>query len=148
PEEETVNGAKGEPALLGRRASAFQVVKEPANLACGKIRIEHQSRFFGNYALVTVLPKGVAALGGAPILPYDRIVNRFAAFAVPNHHGFTLVGDTDTANIAGRDFCLAHDRPDGFEDGSPDFLGVVLDFPRSRINLTQLFLCGGKRPQS
>src|SRR6185312_16256006 len=39
PEQETVDGAKGEPALLGGLASAFQVIKQPADLACGKIWI-------------------------------------------------------------------------------------------------------------
>ena len=62
----------------GRRARAVHVLEQPGDLAGGEIRIEHQPGLGGDLGLVAAFAQQAAKVGGAPILPDDRVVDRLA----------------------------------------------------------------------
>src|ERR1700749_3766658 len=74
------------------------------------------------------------------VLPDDRVVDWMTGFTIPDNGGLTLVGNADSGNRRaiqartrdglGGDPCL----------GRPDFLRVVLDPTRLRINLSKFLL--------
>src|SRR4029077_12774670 len=72
--------------------------------------------------------------------PYDRVVNGFARFTVPDHCRLTLVRDPDRGDVARLKTC----PPERFNCNAdlrrPDFLRVVLHPSRLRENLAELFL--------
>src|SRR4029079_118531 len=69
------------------------------------------------------------------------------ALPVPDHHGFTLIGDADARNILCADASLFHCCANRRHDRRPDLVGIVLDFAGRRVNLAQFLLRGGERPQ-
>jgi hypothetical protein len=89
----------------------------------------------------------LAIVGGAAILPDDCVVDRPTALPVPDHHGFTLIGDADAGNVLCADARLRHRRANGGHDRRPDLFGIVLDLAGGRINLAQFLLRRGERPQ-
>src|SRR5262249_57675620 len=99
PQQKAVDRTEGELAALGRRASTVHVVKQPGDLACGKIGIEQKSRFGGNVRFMTGAPQRIAIIRGAPILPDDRVVDRLAALAVPDHRGFPLIWNSQSTHV-------------------------------------------------
>lgn len=81
----------------------IQMIKQPAQLAAGKICIRHQSRrlpdvFFQPF--FTQPGHNRRSPGGA--LPDDRIVQRSACFSIPQERGFALVGHADRRNAVQR----------------------------------------------
>ena len=46
-------------------------------------------------------------IGGAPVLPYDGVAQRFAAGAIPQQRGFALIGDADRGNVLRRNAGVA-----------------------------------------
>src|SRR5690242_13939775 len=94
-----------------------------------------------------VLAQRLAQWRGAAILPDNRVVNRLAGGALPDHRGLALIGDADPGDVAGREpgfgECLAH----GVDHRAPNLLRVMLDFAGRRIDLAQLALRDGKRRQ-
>ena len=83
PQQETVDRPEGKLTVFGRRAGAFYMVEQPGDLAGGKIRIEQKSRLGGDFRFATGAPQGLAILGGAPVLPDDRIVDWLTALRGP-----------------------------------------------------------------
>ena len=86
-----------------------------------------------------------AGVGGAPVLPDDGVMDRLAVDAIPDDRGFALVGDADAGDVLGADARpwpspRARSRP-----RRPDFLRIVLDPSRRRIDLAQLLLRDGDR---
>ena len=149
PQQETIDGAEGELACLRLSARACHVIEQPGDLAGGKIRIEQQPGFGGDLRFMAAGAQRIAKIGGAPVLPDNRIVNRLAGGAVPDDGGFTLIGDADAGDILGRQA-----RPSPWRRARmatarrPDFLGVVLDPSGRRIDLAQLLLRAGERLQA
>ena len=147
PKQEGVDGAERKLAGLRRCASAFDAIEQPGDLGGGKIRINEKPGFAGDIRLVPVAAQRLAIVGGAAILPDDCVVDRPAALPVPDHHGFTLIGDADAGNVFCADASLRHRRTNGGHDRRPDLFGIVLDLARRRINLVQFLLRRGERPQ-
>ena len=84
--------------------------------------------------------QGVAVACGAPVLPDDGARDGFAAFSVPDHGGFALVGDADGGDFV---FVGADFRQRFVHDGelrAPDGFGVVLDPAGLREVLGEVFL--------
>ena len=69
------------------------------------------------------------------------------SLTIPNDRGFALIGDTNPGDIVRRDLRLCHYSPHRRDHCRPDFLRIMLDVARRRIDLTQLFLRGGERPE-
>ena len=100
PQQETVDGAEGEPAGLRLRARAVHVIEQPGDLAGGKIRIEQQPGLGGDLRLMAGAAQRIAKIRGAAVLPDDGVVDRLAAGAVPDNRGFALIGDADAGDVA------------------------------------------------
>jgi hypothetical protein len=64
-------------------------------------------------------------------------VNRLAGGAVPNHRGLALIGNADAGDVFRGKVRLRHRRAHGLDYRVPDFLRIVLDQARRRINLPQ-----------
>ena len=101
PEQEAVDRARGDPSLLCRLARSFHIVEQPKDLGGGEVRIQKKSGSRGDGRLMTLAPQARACLRRAPVLPYDRIVQRTARRAIPEHDGFALVGNADCRDFAG-----------------------------------------------
>ena len=82
-------------------------------------------------------PERLAVIGGAPILPDDRIVNGLAGFAVPDDRCFALIGNAQPGNVAGAHARLRHDRSHRLNDRGPDFFRIVLNMTWGGIDLRQ-----------
>ena len=145
PEQERIHRAERKPALLGRRARAIHVVEQPADLGRREIRIEHQAGFVRDRGLVPGGAQRRAGVGGAPVLPDDGVMDRLAVDAIPDDRGLALVGDADAGDILGVDGGLGHGLAHGRDHARPDFLRIVLDPSRRRIDLAQFLLRDGDR---
>ena len=77
------------------------------------------------------------------VLPDQRVGHGLAGFAVPQHSGLALVGDSDCRQIGGAKLALLQRLRNHILRGLPDFFGIVLDPPRLRIDLLMLFLRSG-----
>ncbi len=94
---------------------------------------------------MTRLLEALALLGGAPVLPDDRVVDRLTAGPLPDDHGFALIGDSDRCEIRGLHRCAFERAACALELSAPDLLGVVLHPARLRIQLSEFGLRGADR---
>ncbi len=143
PDEPTVDGAERELARLGARTHALDVVEDPADLGGREVGVDRQAGPRAYLRREAALLEFVAQARAAPVLPDDRVVDRLAALAVPDHGRFALVGDADRGDLArteagprdrlGRDACLRR----------PDLARVMLDPARVRIDLAEFLLGTG-----
>src|ERR1700736_5495850 len=88
--------------------------------------------------------QGVADVGGAAVLPYDRTSDRLARGAFPQHSRLALIGDPDRSQIATGDCRLGQRFAHDSRLRRPDFVRVMLDPARLRKMLRKLAL--RKRP--
>ena len=132
------------PAAAAARVRG-DAIEQPGDLAGGKIRIEQQPGLGPDLQLMAAGAQGFAHRGGAPVLPDDGVVDRLAGRPVPDHRRFALVADADAGDV----FCgkagFRHGLAHGGHNRAPDFLRVVLDLARRRIDLAQFLLRAGKR---
>ena len=136
PDQEAVDGAEGEPALLRALAGAGHVVEDPGHLGAREVGIQAEPRLLlEERAPALGLERG-ALRGGAPVLPHDRGVYGRPALPIPHHCGLALVGDPDRGHRSRRVERLAAHR----QRGLPDLLRVVLDPARPRVVLGELAL--------
>jgi len=145
PQQERVDGAKGELARARSLARAFDMVEEPGDLRGREIGIEQQSRALRDHRLVAGLLQRRAGIGRAAILPHNRIVDRPATRAIPHHRGFALIGDPDRGDITRGNASVGQRGAHGCDHARPDLLRIVLDMTRRRIDLAKLLLCDGNR---
>src|SRR5262245_3390803 len=106
PKKKRIDGAESELALFGCRACTLHVVKHPGDLGGGKVWIKQQSGLACYFLFVAGPLQRLAMLGGAPILPYDRIVDGVAGLAIPNHRSLSLIGNANPRDVPGGDVCL------------------------------------------
>src|SRR5450755_1603931 len=95
PDEPAIHCAESELPSIGKAAHARHLIKDPSNLACRKIRIDHQPRPLLYRRFVAFSFEPIAKSGGATVLPNNRVVNRFPSLAVPYNGCFALVGNPD-----------------------------------------------------
>jgi hypothetical protein len=148
PQQKRVDRPERQPAGCGGVARAENVVQQPGDFGRGKIRVEDQSGCGGDGCFVARRAANGAGVGRAPVLPDDRIVDRLAGRAIPHDRGLALVGDADPGDIARGEASLGHRFAHGCQHRRPDFLGVVFDGSRGRIDLPQLLLRHGHRAES
>ena len=92
---------------------------------------------------MTIFAQLPAILRGAPVLPYDGLVDRFACGLVPNKCRFTLVRDPDRGDVGGAQPCPFDRGAAGVHRGLPQVGGVMLHPSAVGIMLWELFLCRG-----
>ena len=145
PQQEAVDGAERELALLGRGARAVDVVEQPGDFRRREIRIEQQTGARRNQRLMALLAQRGAGVGGAPVLPDDGIVDRLAGGAIPQNRRLALVGDADRRDATGVGAGFGHGIAHGGDGRRPDLFRIVLDLARPRIDLGELLLRGRNR---
>ena len=77
-------------------------VEQPADLRGGEIGVDHQPGALRHGFGQPLGAPALAQLGGAPVLPDDRVVHRPAGRALPQHRRLALVGDADRGDRAAR----------------------------------------------
>ena len=126
PEQKTVHGAGGEFAALGAFAQARHFVQQPLQFGGGKVRVQQQAGFALQLGFKPAFPlKFAAMVRGAPVLPDDGPVYRFAASPVPQHRGFPLIGDADAGQLPPFDAGVDQSGAAARQGGLPDFPGIV-----------------------
>ncbi len=142
PHEPAVHGTERELPLSGAFACARNVIEYPTDLGRGEVRVDRQAGLGAHHRGATAFAQGVAIIVGAAVLPDDCVVDRFAGGAVPHHGGLALIGDADR-----RERIASHaGARKGFGGDArlcrPDFIGVVFDPARLRVNLMEFLLRG------
>ena len=140
PDQPRINRAEQQLTLLGTLLRALDMVENPANLRCGEVCVNRQTRLlthlfheafrfqcFGNWSRLTALPD-------------NRVVDWPTGLLVPDDGRLALVRDADAGDVARDEARLLegflHDR----DHRAPDFLGVMLDPARFREMLRELLL--------
>ena len=132
PEDPRVDGAEGE-----RRDALDAAVREqPMELGRGEVRVEDEPGSGAHERFVARRAQLVALVRGAPVLPYQRAMQRAASRAIPDHGCLALVRDPDRRDR----FAVEHgdDLGEGAGRCTPDVVGVVLDPAGSREVLGEL----------
>src|SRR3984893_2094885 len=84
--------------------------------------------------------QGVADVGGAAVLPYDRASDRLSGGAFPQHSRLALIGDPDRSQLATGDCRLGQRFAHDSRLRRPDFIRVMLDPARLREVLREFLL--------
>ena len=101
PDQPGIHGTEGEFAGLGEGAGAGDVIEDPGDFRRGEIGVDQQSGALLDQRLAAIAAKALAEIGGAAILPDDRVVDGLTGLAVPDDRGLALVGDADRSNVGG-----------------------------------------------
>ncbi len=140
-----IDSTEAELTLIGLLTCAFDVIKDPADLRAGKIRVKLKAGL-----LLELLDDTrnlclhlLCEVSGTAALPYDCVVNRLPCRTIPYDDRLTLVGDTDRCNIRRRCTNLRHRLTCDRELCLPDFIGIMLYPARLREILCELLLCHG-----
>ena len=145
PQQEALDRAEGQRALVGGGAGARDVLQDPGDLGAAEIGIEQQAGLLRDHLLVARLLQPGAHLRRAAILPDDGVVDRLAGRAVPHDGGLALVGDADADEVLRLEFrpgeCCAAD----LDHRRPDLFRIVLDPAGLREDLRQFLLRAGNR---
>ena len=140
PNQPTVHRAEGQLAGAGFGACAFHIFQQPSDLGGGKISVQHEAGLAADQWRFASGAEAIAFLGGAAILPHDRVVNGLAGFAVPQQRGLPLVGDADGGNVGGIELGFFDSGLGGGELGFPDGIGVMLHPAGFGENLREFLL--------
>jgi len=124
-------------------AQARHVVEQPCKLRRREIGIDDEPGGLGHMRGPAFLFERGAKRCGAPVLPHDGVGERLAGCPLPHHRRLALIGAADGDNRAR--VHLAQHRAADLDHGPPDFIRIVLDLSRSRIDLPkrQLRACAG-----
>ncbi len=148
PKQKGIDGAERQFAVARPRPRAGHVIENPGELGRREIGIEHQAGARPDHRLMAFGLQPRAMIGGAAVLPDDRVVNRLAVGAAPHQRRFALVGQAESGDVLraerARGEDVAHRRPRRL----PQVGGIVLDPTGMRINLAKLLLrrSEGRRP--
>jgi hypothetical protein len=140
PQQERIDGAEGQMAGGGERASAFDVVEQPGDLGGREIRIEQQAGLGRDGGLVARFLQPAAQVRRAAILPDYGAVNGLGGAPVPEQAGFALVGDADSGDIGCGQPSACEGLACRFHGRAPDVLRVVLDPAGGGVMLGELAL--------
>ena len=140
PDQPGIHGAEEQVAPLCLFPGTFHIVENPLNLAGREVGIGNQTRDGTDVIAMTILHHTVDDVCGTAALPDDGIVNGTAGALIPNHGGFTLVGDADAGDFGGFDTGLGNDLHHHRELGGVDLLRVVLHPALTGIELGEFFL--------
>src|SRR5699024_8973048 len=134
PDHPGVDRAEGQLSAFCALAGTVDVVQDPADFRRRKVRRRRQASAFLD-ELPLLLGERVDEVGGAGVLPNDGVVDRLAGGTVPDHRGFTLIGDTDGRDFLRGDVLGGSRVGDDAADVEPDLLRVVLHPARVREDL-------------
>ena len=145
PQQPTVHRAKRQIALPCQGARARHMVEQPFEFGARKIRVDHQPGFVPHQLLQAARAKFGAQCFSAPVLPHDGVVQRLPRVPVPQHGGFTLVGDAYGRDVFRTQPSLRQSILGCGELAGPNLIGIMLHPAGLRKNLPELALCRGHR---
>ena len=147
-DEPGIDGAE-ENLASGRAGPASRhLVQDPLHLRAAEISVCYQTGLLFDDCVKTFSLQLVAAPGGAPALPDDGVVDRLAARLLPQDRCLTLVGDSQRRNFVDLDPGVEHRLLRGLQLAPPDFLGIVLNPSRPRIDLAKISARLARDPSS
>ena len=145
PDQPGIDCAKGEFASFGLRASAFNIVEQPADFGGRKITVNDEAGLLSDQRPMASVAQIVAEVYGSAVLPYDGVGDRLPGFSVPQDSGFALIRDGDRRNRLQRDSVLLEGRVDDFPHDlqlrGPDGICIVLNPTEVGKNLFEFDLC-------
>ena len=144
PQQPAVDGAEGQLAGRGPRAGIRHVIEQPGQLGGREIGVQFESAAVLDQGRVAGLAQALAVGNGAAVLPDDGGRQRAARGALPQHGGFTLVGDADGGHLAGGDAGGGEGLAGAVELGLPDLQRVMFHPARGRIGLAEFLLGDGQ----
>ena len=101
------------------------MIEQPRQFGGGKIGVEQQPGAFADHRLVPCGAQGGAGVGGAAVLPDNRVVDRLTGVTVPHNGGFALVGDADGGDVGGLDARLGDGAAHNGNDRGPYLLRIM-----------------------
>ena len=146
PDEPGVHGAEGQLARLRARPRPRHVVEDPRHLGAREVGIEHQAGPLTHHGLRAFRPEPVADIGGAPVLPDDRVHDGLPRLAVPHDGGLALVRDADGRHVARAQRGRGQHIDRHADLRRPDLLRVVLHPAGLGEDLPELALRGPLDP--
>src|SRR5262249_59542427 len=102
PDEKRIDRAEEDLALLGPAAEPRNRVEQVPDLGAREIGIDDEAGLRADHRLAAVALQPVADRRRHTALPDDRVRNRPARLALPQHRRLALVGDADRGQIGGR----------------------------------------------
>ncbi len=140
PYQPGIDGAECQTPLISQLLRAFDVLQYPADLGSRKIGVDQQAGLGADGFSQAVGFQLIAKCGGATVLPDDSVIHSLAGFAIPDHGSFTLVGNADGGNRSAVQTDVGRGLGRNANLGRPDFLRVMLNPTRLRIDLAEFFL--------
>lgn len=135
-----IHGAECQFTTLGLRACVAHVIEQPLQLGAGEIRIYEQPGLRLNGLRPALRAQGCAQGLLAAILPDNGVVDGLPGLAIPQHGGFTLIGNANGTDVLGRQARFLKSFASSGKLCIPDFDRIVLDPARARIDLPKLSL--------
>ena len=143
PQDPAVGVAEEQVAGLGALTSTLDVVENPLDLGAGEVGGQTEATDLAEAVRPLVTLELLDDVGGAHVLPDDRVIDGLAGVLIPHDGGLTLVGDTDGGKVVAVDLRLLQSLGDDGASGLPDFYGVVLHPARVREDLGEFLLSDG-----
>jgi len=133
PDEPRVDVAEEQIAGAGARLGVGNVVENPADLAGGKVGVDHQPGLAGDLRAGWRARQLRAEVRRAPALPDDSGSDGPAALPVPHDGGLALVGDPDPRDVRCAGAMPLEEPAGGLDLGAPDLPGILLHPSRLRV---------------
>ena len=145
PQQEAVHGTEAQLATRRTLAGTGHLIEQPAQFAGGEIGIDQQAGTLTDPGFVSVGLELRAIVGGTPVLPDDRRVDRHPCLRIPHQGRFALIGDTDGRHLAGAQSTVGQRLATDLEGAQPELLAVMLDPAIAGEILFELLLRTGHR---
>jgi hypothetical protein len=146
PDQKAIHRAKQQfppPRFVAR---ALDMVQNPFQLGAREIGIGQQAGPFDDNLIIARFAQAAAKIGGATVLPDNRIVDRLPGRSVPNQCGFALIGDADCDDVIWPKARLFNRCTACARGGRPQIGRVMLDPAGIGEMLRELFLRCGDDP--
>ena len=124
-------------------AGAGDILEHPGDLAGGEIGIDQKARALLNGLAMSRVAQALAEIGGAAILPDNRIVNGLSGVAVPQERGLALIGNADARYVFGAGTCFLKSFTSDSDLRRNNVLGIVLNPSGLGKDLLELALGNG-----
>src|SRR5581483_11490762 len=140
PDQERVDGTKGELSCLSGFASTSDLLEDPRELRRREVRIQPQPRLFNYFIFAPGILKLPARVRRTAVLPHDRVADGNTRAPVPQQGCFALVGEPDC-----RDVPVFGTHPPQYlarrrQRRGPDHFRIVLYPAGCRIDLLERML--------
>ena len=141
PNQPCINRSEQQFSCFRSRSDSFHIIENPGNFTRRKISVRNQSCFLPNHLFIPLRLQRINHFRRAPALPYNRMINRFSCFLIPDDCRFALIRNPDSRNVLRGHTDIRHRLRHNCHLRRPDFPRVMLHPTRLRIDLRKFFLC-------